>query len=149
MTSREAATLSRIRQIALVVRDLPAAIAFYRDQLGMRFLFQAPPGLAFFDCDGIWLMLSTPEQEFDRPGSVIYFEVSDIEESHRALSERGVEFIDAPHLIADMGSYELWMAFFRDLDGNPLALRAQRDKAERDKAERDKAQRDKAERGKS
>ena len=121
-------SLSRIRQIALVVHDLPAAIAFYRDQLGMRFLFQAPPGLAFFDCDGIWLMLSTPEKEFERPGSVIYFEVADIDETHRVLRERGVEFIDAPHLIADMGSYELWMAFFRDLDGNPLALRSERAK---------------------
>jgi methylmalonyl-CoA/ethylmalonyl-CoA epimerase len=120
--------LSRIRQIALVVRDLTAAIAFYRDRLGMRFLFQAPPGLAFFDCDGIWLMLSTPEQDFDRPGSAIYFEVADIDQSYRTLEERGVEFIDAPHVIADMGSYELWMAFFRDLDGNTLALRAERPK---------------------
>ena len=120
--------LSRIRQIALVVRDVSAAIAFYRDRLGMRFLFQPTPGLAFFDCDGIWLMLSTPEKEFDRPGSVIYFEVPDIDASYRTLRERGVEFIDAPHLIADMGSYELWMAFFRDLDGNALALRAERPK---------------------
>jgi methylmalonyl-CoA/ethylmalonyl-CoA epimerase len=122
------AGLSRIRQIALVVRDLPAAIAFYRDRLGMRFLFQAPPGLAFFDCDGIWLMLSTPEKDFDKPGSVIYFEVADIDATHRGLAEKGVEFIDAPHLIADMGSYELWMAFFRDPDGNALALRAERPK---------------------
>ncbi len=121
--------LSCIRQITLVVHDLPAAIEFYRDRLGMRFLFQAPPGLAFFDCDGIWLMLSTPEKELDRPGSVIYFEVPDIDASWRTLQERGVEFIDAPHLIADMGAYELWMAFFHDLDGNPLALRAERAKA--------------------
>ena len=120
--------LSRIRQIALVVHDLPAAIEFYRDRLGMRFLFQATPGLAFFDCDGIWLMLSTPEKEFDRPGSVIYFEVADIQASWRTLQARGVQFIDEPHLIADMGAYELWMAFFRDLDGNPLALRSERKK---------------------
>jgi catechol 2,3-dioxygenase-like lactoylglutathione lyase family enzyme len=128
MAQPESPGLSRIRQIALVVHDLPAAIAFYRDRLGMRFLFQAPPGLAFFDCDGIWLMLSTPEKEFDRPGSVIYFEVPDIDATYRTLAERGVEFIDPPHLIADMGKYELWMAFFRDLDGNPLALRAERPK---------------------
>ena len=120
--------LSRIRQIALVVHDLPAAIEFYRDRLGMRFLFQAPPGLAFFDCDGIWLMLSTPEKELDRPGSVIYFEVPDIDASYATLRDRGVAFIDPPHLIADMGTYELWMAFFRDLDGNPLALRTERHK---------------------
>jgi methylmalonyl-CoA/ethylmalonyl-CoA epimerase len=121
--------LSRIRQIALVVHDLPTAIEFYRDRLGMRFLFQAPPGLAFFDCDGIWLMLSTPEQEFDRPGSVIYFEVPDIDASYAALRDRGVTFIEPPHLVADMGTYELWMAFFPDLDGNPLALRTERPKA--------------------
>jgi catechol 2,3-dioxygenase-like lactoylglutathione lyase family enzyme len=117
--------LSRIRQIALVVRDLPAAIAFYRDTLGMKFLFEVPSQLAFFDCAGIWLMLSPPEKEFDRVGSFIYFEVDDIESAHRTLSGRGVQFIDAPHKIADMGTYELWMAFFRDLDGNPLALRSE------------------------
>jgi catechol 2,3-dioxygenase-like lactoylglutathione lyase family enzyme len=117
--------LSRIRQIAQVVHDLPAAIAFYRDQLGMKFLFEVPGQLAFFDCGGIWLMLSPPEKEFDHPGSVLYFEVDDIGAAHRALSERGVEFIDAPHKIADMGSYELWMSFFRDLDRNPLALRSE------------------------
>jgi catechol 2,3-dioxygenase-like lactoylglutathione lyase family enzyme len=129
MAQPEPRGLSRIRQIALVVHDLPAAIEFYRDRLGMRFLFQAPPGLAFFDCDGIWLMLSTPEKEFDRPGSVIYFEVPDIDASYATLRDRGVAFIDPPHLIADMGKYELWMAFFRDLDGNPLALRTERPKA--------------------
>lgn len=121
----EAFGLSRIRQIALVVRDLGAAIAFYRDQLGMKFLFQAPPGLAFFDCAGVWLMLSVPEAEFDHPGSTLYFEVDDIREAHRILTERGVEFIDEPHRIADMGTYELWMSFFRDLDRNPLALRSE------------------------
>ena len=120
--------LSRIRQIALVVRDLDTAIAFYRDRLGLRFLFRAPPGLAFFDCDGLWLMLSTPEKDFERPGSGIYFEVADIEASWRALSESGVAFDDEPHRIADMGSYELWMAFFRDPDGNPLAIRAEKPK---------------------
>jgi catechol 2,3-dioxygenase-like lactoylglutathione lyase family enzyme len=117
--------LSRIRQIALVVRDLPAAIAFYRDKLGMKFLFEVPGQLAFFDCAGIWLMLSPPEGEFNQAGSFIYFEVDDIEAAHRTLSERGVEFIDAPHKIADMGTYELWMTFFRDLDRNPLALRSE------------------------
>lgn len=117
--------LSRIRQIAQVVHDLPAAIAFYRDKLGMKFLFEVPGQLAFFDCSGIWLMLSPPEKDFDHPGSVLYFEVDDIAAAHRALVERGVEFIDAPHRIADMGSYELWMSFFRDLDRNPLALRCE------------------------
>ena len=121
----QALALSRIRQIALVVHDLPAAIAFYRDRLGMKFLFEVPGQLAFFDCAGVWLMLSPPEGEFDQPGSCLYFEVADIHAAHRTLVERGVEFIDAPHRIADMGTYELWMAFFRDLDRNPLAIRSE------------------------
>jgi catechol 2,3-dioxygenase-like lactoylglutathione lyase family enzyme len=117
--------LSRIRQIALVVHDLPAATVFYRDTLGMKFLFEVPGQLAFFDCSGIWIMLSPPEGEFSQSGSFIYFEVEDIHAAHRTLTERGVDFIDAPHRIADMGTYELWMSFFRDLDRNPLALRAE------------------------
>lgn len=125
MGSEGAFGLSRIRQIAQVVHDLPAAVAFYRDTLGMKFLFDVPGQLAFFDCAGVWLMLSPPEQDFDHLGSVLYFEVDDIEAAHRTLHGRGVEFIDAPHRIADMGSYELWMAFFRDLDRNPLALRSE------------------------
>ena len=125
MGSEAAFGLSRIRQIAQVVHDLPAAVAFYRDMLGMKFLFDVPGQLAFFDCAGVWLMLSPPEKDFDHLGSVLYFEVDDIEAAHRTLRERGVQFIDAPHRIADMGSYELWMAFFRDLDRNPLALRSE------------------------
>ena len=122
MVSDATLSLSRIHQIAQVTHDTPAAVAFYRDKLGMKFLFEAPGQLAFFDCNGIWLMLSPPEKEFDHPGSVLYFEVDDIEEAYRTLEERGVEFMGAPHKIADMGTYELWMAFFRDPDRNLLAL---------------------------
>jgi methylmalonyl-CoA/ethylmalonyl-CoA epimerase len=118
--------LSRIRQIAVAVADLTVAKEFYRDQLGMKLLFEAPPGLAFFDCAGIWLMLSAAnEQEVAQPGSTLYFAVDDIYEAHAALSGRGVVFIDQPHRIADMGSYELWMCFFKDPDGTVLALRAE------------------------
>ena len=125
MDAAQTLSLSRLRQIAQVVHDLPAAIAFYRDQLGMKFLFEVPGQLAFFDCAGVWLMLSPPEGEFDHPGSCLYFEVDDIHVAHRTLLERGVPFIDSPHRIADMGTYELWMAFFRDLDRNPLAIRSE------------------------
>ena len=122
----QAVGLSRIRQIAVAVADIAASKAFYRDQLGMKLLFEAPPGLAFFDCDGIWLMLSAAnEQEPAQPGSILYFAVADIHEAHAALSSQGVAFIDAPHKIADMGSYELWMCFFKDPDGTVLALRAE------------------------
>ncbi len=128
MTDSAPFGLSCIRQVALVVRDLPAAVTFYRDRLGMRFLFEIPDRIAFFDCEGVWLMLSLPVRDFDRPGSVIYFEVDDIDVAHRTLVGRGVEFIETPHSIADMGTYDLWMAFFRDPDGNPLALRCERKK---------------------
>ena len=117
--------LSKIRQIALVTHDLKAATQFYRDALGMKFLFEVPGQLAFFDLSGIWLMLSPPEKDFDQAGSVLYFEVDDIQAAHRTLVDRGVTFIGEPHRIADMGTYELWMAFFRDLDRNPLALRSE------------------------
>jgi methylmalonyl-CoA/ethylmalonyl-CoA epimerase len=114
--------LSTIGQIALVVKDLPRAVAFYRDVLGMKFLFQAPPALAFFDCGGIRLMLAPPEGEFDRAGSVLYFKVEDIDATYADLRASSVDFLGAPHMIAKMPDHELWMAFFRDGEGNTLAL---------------------------
>ncbi|HEY7235249.1 MAG TPA: VOC family protein [Gemmatimonadaceae bacterium] len=117
--------LSRIGQIAIVVKDVERATAFYRDVLGMRFLF-AFPGLAFFDCEGVRIMLSRPEQkEFDHPGSILYFRVPDIQVAYNTLRERKVEFQDEPHVIARMPDHDLWMTFFRDLDGNVLALMAE------------------------
>ena len=114
--------LGPIGQIAIAVNDLDAAVAFYRDKLGMAFLFSAP-GLAFFDCGGVRLMLSRPETpELDHPSSIIYFKVDDIHAAHAALAERGVPFDEAPHMIANMGTYDLWMAFFRDQDRNLLAI---------------------------
>jgi methylmalonyl-CoA/ethylmalonyl-CoA epimerase len=115
--------LSTIGQIAMAVKDLPRAVAFYRDRLGMRFLFQVLPGLAFFDCGGVRLMIEVPpDKEFDHPGSVLYFTVDNIEAAYTELKDRGVDFRDAPHLIAKMPDHELWMAFFRDGEGNTLAL---------------------------
>lgn len=118
--------LSEIRQIAVNAHDIERAIAFYRDQLGMKHLFSVPPKMAFFDCEGIMLMLSLPEtEEFDHASSVIYFGVEDIHEATRILTERGVHFREQPTLVADMGTYELWMAFFTDSENNMLALRSE------------------------
>ena len=115
--------LDRIGQIGIRVRDLDRAIAFYRDVLGMRFLFQAPPGLAFFDCGGIRLMLGTPEKdEFDHPASIIYYDVDDIRAAHQAIAGRGATFVDEPHVVARLPHAELWMCFLRDPDDNVLAL---------------------------
>jgi catechol 2,3-dioxygenase-like lactoylglutathione lyase family enzyme len=113
--------LGRIGQIALTVSDIGRAVTFYRDSLGMRFLFQVP-NLAFFDCDGIRLMLSLPEKTAEGSSSVIYYKVADIQEAFQTLASRGVAFEGEPHSIAKMPDHELWMAFFRDPDRNLLAL---------------------------
>ncbi len=114
--------LSRIGQIALPVRDLDAAVAFYQDRLKLPFLFRVP-NLAFFDCAGVRLMLSTPEASASsQAGAMLYFTVEDLQAAYQALLDRGVPFVDEPHIVAQMDTYDLWMAFFRDLDGNLLAL---------------------------
>ncbi len=114
--------LGPIGQIAVNVKNLERAVAFYRDVLGMRPLFQAP-NLAFFDCAGVRLMLSPPEKpEFDHPGSIIYYKVDDIGNAHAALRERGAAFEGDPHVVARMPDHDLWMAFCRDSEGNLLAL---------------------------
>ena len=116
--------VDRVGQIAVPVADLDRAVAFYRDILGISFLFQAPPGLAFFDCGGLRLMLDVPAAEA-QPGqrsSIIYYQVDDLPQAFAALTARGVLFDQAPELVAHMPDHELWMAFFHDPDGNPLAL---------------------------
>jgi methylmalonyl-CoA/ethylmalonyl-CoA epimerase len=115
--------LSTIGQIAVVVHDLPRAVAFYRDTLGMRLLFEAPPKMAFFDCGGIRLMLSLPETpDYDHPSSLIYYKVDDIQQAAAVLQARDVVFDSPPHLIAQLPHADLWMAFLRDADRNPVAL---------------------------
>ena len=115
--------LTQIGQIAVPVSDIERAIAYYRDTLGMRFLFQAPPGLGFFDCAGVRLMLDAPAKaQAENFSSVIYYKVPDLNAAFEILSARGVVFEAKPHLIAKLPDHELWMAFFRDPDGNLLAL---------------------------
>ena len=113
---------SQLGQIALNVEDLERAVVFYRDTLQVPFLFQFP-GLAFFDCAGVRLMLSKPEGgEVHGRGSVLYFKVADIQAEARNLTARNVKFEREPHLVAKLPDHDLWMAFFRDPDGNLLAL---------------------------
>ncbi len=114
--------LSQIGQIAVPVTDIDRAITFYRDTLGMPFLFAAPPGLGFFDCGGVRLMLDGPAKAQAGQSSVIYYKVDDLNAAHQTLSERGVVFEAAPHLVAPMPDHELWMAFFKDVDDNVLAI---------------------------
>jgi len=116
-------TLNQIGQIFVNVKDLDRAIAFYRDILGMTFLFEAPPNMAFFDCGGIRLMLGIADRpDLDHPASIIYYKVADIERVYETFKARGVEFIVKPHLVAPMPTYDLWLADFKDSEGNFLAL---------------------------
>jgi methylmalonyl-CoA/ethylmalonyl-CoA epimerase len=118
--------VTRIGQIALTVSDLPRAVSFYRDVLGLRFLFEAPPNLAFFDCGGTRLMLTPPEQEGMAAGkqfnSILYYTVADIQAAAAALAGRGVQFDQPPHVVARLAAADLWMAFLRDPDGHMLAI---------------------------
>jgi methylmalonyl-CoA/ethylmalonyl-CoA epimerase len=122
--------LDRIGQIAVVVRDLARATAFYRDVLGMRFLFQAPPGLAFFDCGGVRLMLSAPEgNDPAAASSIVYYSVPDIHAAYDTLVARGVQFAQPPHLIASLADRDVWMGFFRDSEENLLGVMSEIAKA--------------------
>lgn len=115
--------LSTIGQIAVNAHDLERAVDFYRDRLGMKHLFSVPAKMAFFDCDGLRLMLSLPEKpEFDHPSSILYFKVDNIQQAAQTLTDRGVRFEEPPVFVANMGAYDLWMAFFRDSENNHLAL---------------------------
>ena len=118
--------LSHLGQISMNAHDIDRATAFYADTLGVKLLFRVGK-MSFFDCGGVRLMLSIAEKaEYDHPGSVLYFKVDDIDAAYRELSGRGVTFLGEPHLIARMPDHELWMAFFKDSEGNTLALMAER-----------------------
>src|SRR5579863_1670459 len=115
--------IARIGQIAINAYDVERAATFYQDALGLKLLFKAGPGLAFFDCGGVRLMLTRPEKpEFDHPSSILYFSVPDIQAAHRRMKECGARFEDEPHLLARMPDHDLWMTFFRDSENNLLGL---------------------------
>jgi methylmalonyl-CoA/ethylmalonyl-CoA epimerase len=113
--------VSTIGQIGLPSHDIARSLEFYRDKLGVRFLFQAP-NMVFFDCGGIRLMLGPSESGADASSSILYFKVDDIQATTETLKACGVDFERDPHLVAKMLDHDLWLAFFRDPDGNRLAL---------------------------
>jgi methylmalonyl-CoA/ethylmalonyl-CoA epimerase len=113
--------LSAIGQIGITITDVERAIRFYRDTLGMKFLFQAG-SLAFFDCAGVRLMLSASEKPGETHSSILYFRVPDIQAASSALESRGVVLEHPAHLVARMPDHDLWMAFLRDPDGNLLGI---------------------------
>jgi predicted enzyme related to lactoylglutathione lyase len=115
--------LSEIRQIAITVSDVGTALPFYRDVLGLTFLFSPSPNLAFLAAGGVRLMLSTP-QGAGAVGcnSILYFKVSDIAATYAAILERGAKNERAPQIAARLPDHELWLAFIRDPDGNLVGL---------------------------
>lgn len=115
--------IARLGQIQVRAHDVERAAEFYEKTLGLKLLFKAPPGLAFFDCGGVRLMLDRPEKpEFDHAASILYFVVPDIVSAHSQLKDKGVRFEDEPHIIARLPDHDLWMTFFWDSEQNMLAL---------------------------
>lgn len=118
----EANVIQKIGQIGLPIKNIENAIEFYKEVLGLPLLFSTE-NMAFFECNGQRLLLSLPEKkEFANSSSVIYFQVEDIKEAYQQLIEKGVSFIDQPHVVAKMGNTETWMVFFKDTEGNIHAL---------------------------
>ncbi len=115
--------LSVIAQIAITVSDVAVALSFYRDALGLPFLFGAGPNLAFLNAGGVRLMLSTPQGAgMVGHNSILYFKVSDIVAVYETIVSRGATSESAPQLAAKMPDHELWTGFLRDPDGNLVGL---------------------------
>lgn len=123
MSDQPSFGLREVGQISIPVRDLERATGFYQDVLGLTHLFDAPPQMAFFDCGGIRLLLGTLEgEESERPASILYYRVDDIQAAYDILTKRGALFEREPGPIHRTDTYELWMAFLRDSEDNLLAL---------------------------
>jgi len=114
-----------IAQLMIPVDDLDRGVSFYRDVLGIPFLFVAPPQMAFFMCGSVRLLVGVmPAGQRAQRGSAVYFKVPDIQAAYSSLSAKGVAFVAAPHVVNRTPKSELWLAEFTDPDGNQLALMA-------------------------
>jgi methylmalonyl-CoA/ethylmalonyl-CoA epimerase len=120
--------LNEIGQIALTVRDLARARDFYQNTLGMKFLFDAGT-MVFFQCGTVRLMIGLSEEPSPIGGTILYFKVPDLQGVHDGLKERGVVFVQPPHLVAKMQDHDLWMAFLKDPEGNTVGLMSEVSKA--------------------
>ena len=115
--------VSSIKQIAITVSDVDKALEFYRDILGLEFLFSAGPNLAFLNADGVRIMLSTPQGAGAvGANSILYFNVTDIETAYKGFVEQGAKEERAPQLAANMQDHDLWTGFLRDPDDNLVGL---------------------------
>ena len=118
-------TLDRIKQIAIPVNSVEEAKSFYRDTLGLRHLFDAPPALSFFDCGGVRLMLAGPAaqgKDGDQQHPVLFYDVSDIKKAHETIKSSGATSLEDPHIIARMNGREIWIAAVSDGQGNTVSL---------------------------
>ncbi|KZE64394.1 glyoxalase [Fictibacillus phosphorivorans] len=119
--------IQNVGQLAVPVHNIKRSITFYEEILGLNLLFQTDT-MAFFDCNGLRIMLTLPEkEEFAHSSSVIYFNVADIKQAYSTLQEKEVTFIDSPHIVAKMGNTETWMVFFKDSEGNTHGLMSEVD----------------------
>jgi predicted enzyme related to lactoylglutathione lyase len=129
LNARRNISLGEIGQISVNAHDLERAVAFYKDTLGLKHLFSVPSRMAFFDCNGVRLMLAIPERpDLDHPSSIVYFKAQNIEHVHEVLASRGVHFETEPMLVAPMATHDLWLAEFRDSENNVLALMCEKSK---------------------
>lgn len=114
--------IQKVGQIGVPVQNIERAICFYKNQLGLPLLFNTET-MAFFECDGVRLLLSLPEKEqFAHPSSVLYFQVEDIKAKYEDFLSNGVDFVGEPHIVAKIGDTETWMVFFKDPEGNTHAF---------------------------
>lgn len=117
----EGAQVQGIGQIAVPVEDVERSLRFYRDVLGLPFLFQAP-GLAFFDGGGVRIMISQPEGDEAVYPPLLYYRTGDLAGAHAHLGSRGVPVVSEPHVVHRDDRHELHMGFYRDPDGHLFGL---------------------------
>lgn len=120
-------SVSEISQIALTVSAVPQAKRFYGDILGLKCLFDAGPNLSFYAAGSVRIMLTTSQGSgaIGR-NSILYFKTESVETTYREVIKRGAVSQTAPHRAATLPDHELWMAFVRDPDGNPVGLMEER-----------------------
>jgi DNA-binding CsgD family transcriptional regulator/catechol 2,3-dioxygenase-like lactoylglutathione lyase family enzyme len=115
--------MGSIAQIARSVQDIKQAEAWYKNVLGLPHLYTFG-NLAFFDCHGTRLMLS--QESAVVPESILYMRVDNIGAAYELLKSRGVEFINAPHMVhRHADGTEEWLSMLKDPEGRPLGIMAQ------------------------